>query len=239
MRKVIWHRTFEGKKLFHLISGNCKLIPLSLCSPVTKEKQGVYVSWFLMLSSGAVQECRNENGWEGGREKKSPFEKCHRSCSYCLSLSLLVFHLNKQKQNYLNVHFKELVLLLQNYFSSHSFIGIFCSFPFKRSGQQVQVTSTWKDWTTFWPVPVSILGSAVTFTFPEVLWSPALCFRRSPSSIRCSLIMDSGAAALIPLRNILRERKLPVRKGKPFIVRRMRRESTVVFYIVTLSGKDL
>lgn len=46
--------------------------------------------------------------------------------------------------------------------------------------------------------------------------------------------VGSGAAALVLPRNIFRERKLPVRKGKPFIVRRMRRESTV-----TLSGKDL
>lgn len=191
--------------------------------------------WVVVLSRSAEMKM---GGKEGGRKKvhlRNVTEVVH---IVCVSFSIS-FPFERAKAELPECTFKELVLLLQNYFSSHSFIGIFCSFPFKRSGQQVQVTSTWKDWTTFWPVPVSILGSGVTFSFPEVLWSPALCFRRSLSSIRCSLIMDSGAAALIPLRNILRERKLPVRKGKPLIVRRMRRESAVVFYIVTLSGKDL
>lgn len=80
-------------------------------------------------------------GKEGGRKKVNLRNVTEVVHIVCVSFSIS-FPFERAKAELPECTFKELVLLLQNYFSSHSFIGIFCSFPFKRSGQQVQVTST-------------------------------------------------------------------------------------------------
>lgn len=80
-------------------------------------------------------------------EKEGGGEKAHlrnvtevvRIVCVCFSIS---FPFEQAKAEPPECTFKELVLLLQNFFSSPSFIAIFCSFLFKRSGQQVQVKPT-------------------------------------------------------------------------------------------------